>query len=264
MERIIDAHIHFLHREDEEVNLLRAMDEAGVEKSLVLPLPGLSFMNACTAGNETVYEVHGRHPDRIAFGVFADPRDSGAIDTVRRYVDLGAKVFKLYPTLGFYPDDAVCMPLYEAIAALGIPVLSHTGASDLTYWKGAPRSYLCSHWADPIRFDGLSRKFPEITWILAHMGFPWSVNAWFVACVNRNVMLDIAGGGMWSTSLPFLYDSVGRQIPIDFERVMWGSDNCLPPKDHIPFSQKILRELGCPDEDFPRVFGGNAIRILRL
>ena len=264
MTAIVDAHIHFLLRDNEEENLLRSMDEAGIEKSVLLPLPPLRFQGACTAGNETVYQVHKRHPERIAFGVFADPRQPQAIDIIRRYVEHGAVVYKLYPTLGFYPDDQVCIDLYEAIIPLKIPILAHTGATDPTYWYGPKRLSLSSHWADPIRFDGLARQFSEINWVLAHMGFPWSVNAWFVAAVNRNVYLDIAGGGMWSTSLPYLYNSVGRQIPIDFGRVMWGSDNCLPPIEHIPFSQKILSDLGCPESKYPAVFGGSATRLFDL
>jgi len=55
------------------------------------------------------------------------------------------------------------------------------------------------------------------------MGFPWSVNAWYVAAVNANVCLDIAGGGFWSTSLPYLYNTVGRQVTIDFNRVIWAA-----------------------------------------
>lgn len=261
---IIDAHIHYLLRDNEEANLLKGMDDAGVELSLLLPLPPLNFLNACTAGNEKVYEVCKRHPDRLRFGVFADPRDAGAIDTVKKYADLGAKVFKLYPTLGFYPDDDVCMNLYETLARLQMPVLSHTGASDMHYTEPKGRVSLSSKWADPIHFDGLSRSFPEIKWILAHMGFPWSVNAWFVACVNPNVYLDIAGGGFWSTSLVPLYEASGRQIPIDFSKVIWGSDNCLPPSEHIPFSKEIISGLGGKEDDFSGIFGDNAQRILNL
>ncbi len=264
MTDIIDAHIHFLLRDNEEKKLLSAMDEAGVARSLLLPLPPLDFQNACTAGNEVIYDVCRRHPDRLAFGVFADPRQKDAVQIVRKYADLGAKVFKLYPPIGFFPDDPACLKLYETLADLKMPVLSHTGATDLTYWKGPPRTCLASHFADPIRFDGLARQFPEITWILAHMGFPWSINAWFAAAVNPNVYLDIAGGSFWSTSLPYLYNSIGRQIPIDFNKVLWGSDNCLPPLQHLDFSRLLLIDLGCDESFFPAVFGQTARKVLKL
>ena len=261
---MIDAHLHAFERQGEEERLLSAMDAGGVARSVLLPLPPLRFQDACTAGNERVYDLCRRHRDRLSFGVFVDPRDGNAIDTLRRYADLGAMVIKLYPPLGFYPDDGVCMRLYEAAVELKLPILSHTGATDLTYWDERPRSALASHWADPIRFDGLARQFPEITWILAHMGFPWSVNAWYVSCVNPNVYLDVAGGGMWSTALVPLYNSIGREIPIDFTKVLWGSDNCLPPVEHIPFARNLLLELGCRETDLPNVFGETARRLFRF
>jgi uncharacterized protein len=264
MSGIIDGHIHYLLRDNEEKNLLSAMNEAGVERSVLLPLPPLDFQDACTAGNEVIYEVCRRHPDRLSFGVFADPRQKDAVEIVRKYADLGAKVFKLYPPIGFFPDDSACFTLYETLAQLGLPVLSHTGATDLAYWKGSPRSGLSSHFADPIRFDGPARKFPEITWILAHTGFPWCVNAWFTAAVNSNVYLDIAGGSFWSTSLPYLYNSIGRQIPIDFNKVIWGSDNCLPPAQHLAFSRQLLKDLGCEESFFPAVFGQTVAKLLGL
>ena len=261
---IIDAHIHCMDRENEEKNLLSGMDDAGIEISVLLPLPPACYQGAPTAGNEEIYDIAGRHPDRLSFGVFADPRQPDAIDTVKHYADLGAKVFKMVPTIGFFPDDPVCMDLYETLADLKMPILSHTGATDIPVISDKPRQALSSHYADPIRFDGLSRMFPALTWVLAHMGFPWSHNAWFVSWVNKNVYLDVSGGGFWSTSLVPLYNSIGRQIPIDFERVIWGSDNCLTPKEHIPFTKEILTGLGCEEKYFPKIYGQTANRIFNL
>jgi predicted TIM-barrel fold metal-dependent hydrolase len=264
MNRVIDAHCHHFLREGQEAVLLDGMDAAGVEKSLLLGVPPLGFMGTVTAGNDEVLRLCRRHPDRLSFGAFVDPRRKNAPATLRRYADLGAKALKLYPPIGFFPDDPVCMPLYEAVAELRLPVLSHTGATNCDYSPHRKRQSLASHWADPIRFDGLARKFPEITWVLAHMGFPWCINAWFVAAGNNNVWLDIAGGSFWSTSLPHLYNASGRQVPIDFNKVLWGSDNCLPQDQHIRFSKKLLADLGCPKKCLPSVFGLTAAKVFGI
>jgi len=126
MTNIIDAHVHYFLRVGEEKRFLSAMDAAEIDRSLLVPLPPLEFKGACTAGNEPIYEVCRRHPDRLSFGVFADPREADALDTVRRFVDLGTKVLKLYPPLGFFPDDPACMPMYELAAGLKLPILSPT------------------------------------------------------------------------------------------------------------------------------------------
>ena len=40
----------------------------------------------------------------------------------------GIKGFKFHPTMqGFYPNDRMAYPLYEAIAEAGVPALFHTG-----------------------------------------------------------------------------------------------------------------------------------------
>jgi len=265
MTRIIDSHNHFLVKENEEKNLLEGMDAADVERTVLLPLPEMGFKGACTAGNEEIYDLCKRHPDRLSFAVFADPREPDAIDTVRRYAELGAKLLKLYPVIGFYPDDDMCMPLYETLAELKMPVLSHTGPTDLRYCHDKPRVSTSSHWADPIRFDGLARKFPEITWILAHMGNIWAMNAWFVAFVNPNVYLGIEGNPEgWARILAPLWKLSAGVYPIDWNKVLWGTDNCWTPAENMVKMKKLLTELGCDESYYPAVFGQTAERILNL
>ena len=171
----------------------------------------------------------------------------------------------MFPPIGFYPDDDACMPVYEVAAEFNLPVLSHTGATNCDYWPPRKRQSLASHWADPIRFDGLARKFPEVKYVLAHMGFPWSLNAWYCAAGNSNVYLDISGGWFWLSALPALYKACGRQVPIDFaNKVMWGSDNCHAPAEHIKLSKKLLKALGCQEKHFPAVFGKTAASVFGM
>ena len=264
MSIIIDSHLHSFLKEGHEQEMLANMDAAGVERSILLPMPPVEFRGACCMGNKECFEMAQRHPNRFAPGVYADPRDSNATGEVKKYAQLGAVVVKLFPPVGFYPDDPLCMNLYETIAKLRIPVLSHTGATSMTYWQGKPRASLCTHWADPIRFDGLSRKFPEITWILAHMGMPWCHNAWYVASVNSNVYLDIAGGRVWLAPLPSLRESLGESFEIDFDRVIWGSDNCLPPVEHIAFTKELLNKLNCDESYHVAIFGQTAKNLFGL
>jgi predicted TIM-barrel fold metal-dependent hydrolase len=84
MSRIIDAHVHHFLRDGQEAVLLGGMDAAGVEKSLLLGVPPLGFMGTVTAGNDEVLRLCRRHPDRLAFGAFVDPRRKNAPATLRR------------------------------------------------------------------------------------------------------------------------------------------------------------------------------------
>ena len=133
MPRLIDAHNHLVLREGDEDVLLRGMDEAGVEKTVLLAIAPirLEFCEGEIAGNEAVSAACQRHPDRFLHFVGVDPREPDAGATVRRYVDLGAAGIKLFPPAGYYPDDPACFALYETAADLRLPILSHTGATNL-------------------------------------------------------------------------------------------------------------------------------------
>ncbi len=88
-----------------------------------------------------------------------------------------------------------------------------------------------------------------------------------MAHANPNVYLDIAGSGPWTDGIPLVYNALGGQkfIPIDFARVLWGSDNCLPQAEHLARIGRV------PAADRRRVegprtlvFGENARRLLKL
>ena len=67
----------------------------------------------------------------IPFGT-VDPWDSNAVARVRELIGLGVKGFKFHPSLqAFEPNDRAVYPIYEAIAAAGVPALFHTGQTGL-------------------------------------------------------------------------------------------------------------------------------------
>ena len=265
MAGMIDGHIHFLMRDDEERRMVEAMDANGVERSVLFPLPNMRFRDARCGGNEEVFDLCARRPDRFSPVVYADPREATAVDTVRRYAERGAKACKIFPPVGYYPDDDICMELYETLAELSLPLVSHTGYTSMPYEGSPHRQSTSSHWADPIRFDGLARKFPEVRWVLAHMGMPWCQNAWFVANVNPNVYLDVAGGTLWMPMVPILWRQSGGVFGIDFDRVIWGSDNCGGTLDQqLAFSRGLIKELGCDEAHVPAVFGQTVRKLLDL
>jgi len=53
-------------------------------------------------------------------------------------------------------------------------------------------------------------------------------------------------------------------IPIDFKRVIWGSDNCLTQAEHIARSDVYLRQMGCSSSERKMVFGETAKKLLNL
>jgi predicted TIM-barrel fold metal-dependent hydrolase len=222
----LDFHRHLFVRDGEEDALLRDMDAHAIDRTLLAPLPPeLRFMGHALGDNEAVWQIVRRHPDRLIGAVYLDPRDSDAAETLRRYHGEGCRAVKLWPPIGYYPDDPAFYPLYERVAALGLPVLAHTGYTNMPV-TGRPRAASHSKYAQIVRFDGLVRAFPEIPFALAHCGMPEFDQAFLLAEGNANAYLNVTGGpGLWDGRFVKLWDARALACAIPFAKLVWGSDN---------------------------------------
>jgi len=86
-------------------------------------------------------------------------------------------------------------PIYEAVAAEGLPAIFHTG---IVARVGFER------WTDvscdrmrPVRLDTLARRFPTLEIVMCHLGAPWYDEALMVLRVNRGIRFDITSGSGW-------------------------------------------------------------------
>src|SRR5437763_864953 len=115
----IDFHRHLFQRDGEEESLLRYMDTNGIDRTIMAPLPAcLTFMGCPLTDNPGVLQLVKKHPDRLTGAIYLDLRDPKAIDTLDRYHDHGFRLVKLWPPVGYYPDDPAYYPVYEHIAKL--------------------------------------------------------------------------------------------------------------------------------------------------
>lgn len=80
--------------------------------------------------NDYVIELAKQHP-KILFAASVHPYRKDAVAELERCVKAGAVLVKWLPiTQNFNPADAKCIPFYEALASLKIPLLSHTGTEN--------------------------------------------------------------------------------------------------------------------------------------
>jgi len=268
---LIDFHYHCADSIDAVTDLLKDMDVSGVERTLLMGGPERAwwdYKNCGFAPNERVAEEVLAHPDRLIGNVYLDPRDPNARATFRKYRDLGFRAVKLFPPAGFDPSEERFFPLYEDIEAAGVPVLAHAGQTNIRIIPKTPgtREATDSRFAHPMNFDRIARLFPGIRWVLAHMGYPYFMDAWSVAQANTNVYLDISGSGPWTDGIPLVYNANGgaSYIPIDFNRVVWGSDNTLPQAEHMARMSVFMRQIGAGSKDRTLIFGDNAKELLSL
>jgi len=103
--------------------ILLALDEAVAPEGELPTLPVPFF-----TPNEYVLELASRHVEFEA-GVSIHPYRADAAERVRAAAAGGARLVKWLPAVqGIDPSSPLCDPFYEALAEVGMPLLTHAGA----------------------------------------------------------------------------------------------------------------------------------------
>ena len=239
-----------------EVMLLE-MDLCGIDKAVVVPIDAATSRNATVYTNEQIVELCGMS-DRLIGFASVDPRQAGAPERLEHAVSKqGLRGLKLSPAMQeFFPDDPIAFPVYEKARSLGIPILFDAG---LSWQPGSKLKY-----GHPLRFEDAAAAFPELNIVLAHLAWPWVVDAVALALKYPNVHLDTAAL-YFDNPVDFLRFAMTQQVPLTvFERslrkqILFGSDN---PRIEIKAMAKAVRSLGLSEECLELVFRGNAERLL--
>jgi len=207
--------------------------------------------------NEEVAELCAEHSDILIPFASIDPHKGklGAREAHNLVENFGVQGFKFHPTMqGFYPNDRMAYPLYEAIAETGKPALFHTGQTGVG--AGMPGGHgMHLKYSNPIYLDDVAVDFPEIPIILAHPSFPWQEEALAVATHKPNVYIDLSG---WSPKYfpPILVRYANSLLK---DRMLFGSDwpMIAPEKWLDAFDKADFK-----DEVRPMILKENALRLL--
>ncbi len=173
-------------------NLIKDMDEAGIDKSILLAVdyglaPGLSKPKVSIEEyNKWVADAANQYPDRLIAFVGVDPRRKNAVEILEKAVqEWGMKGLKLYPPCGFYPNERVVTPLWEKANDLEIPVMVHSGPT-------FPQ--LKMKYSEPIYLEDVLVRYPNLNIIIAHLGGGiWTEEVIGLRRLRNNVYADISG-----------------------------------------------------------------------
>ena len=207
--------------------------------------------------NDEVLEIAAANDDVLIPFVSIDPHRTNAASEARRLVTRGARGFKFHPNLqGFFPNDRMAYPLYEAIAEARLPAMFHTGHSGMG--SGMPGGGgIRLKYSNPMFVDDVAVDFPDMPIVLAHPSFPWQEEAISVAMHKPQVYIDLSG---WSPKLfpPVLVQYANGPLR---SKVLFGSDYPVLTPDRwlAEFAQLPIR-----DDVRPLVLKQNAVRLLRL
>lgn len=209
--------------------------------------------------SEEVAEAAAANRDiMIAFGSVDPHKGKLGLREVRRLIaDHGIRGFKFHPTMqGFFPNDRLAYPYYEAIAAAGLPALFHSGHSGMG--TGMPGGGgLKLKYSNPMHLDDVAADFPELTIIIAHPSWPWQDEALSVCLHKPNVYIDLSG---WSPKYfpPQLVQYANRQLK---HKMLFGSDFPLISPDRW---MSDFKSAGFNPEVHELILKQNAIRALKL
>ena len=120
--------------------------------------------------NEEVAKLAAENADVLIPFASIDPAKGklGAREARRLVRDFGVKGFKFHPTMqGFFPNDRMAYPLYEAIAEEGAIALFHTGQTGVgSGMRGGNGMRL--KYSNPMHIDDVAVDFPDMPIVMAH------------------------------------------------------------------------------------------------
>lgn len=241
----------------DEARMLDDMDAAGVDRVFLLAGYQQSA-RGCREANDTVLGIAARHPDRVVPFLSISPADPGALDELRRGLELGGRgVGELNPyAQGVRLDSPELRALADACAEAGIPMTMHMSEETGRFYFGKSTPPLGHYYEFALRV-------PELKLVLAH----WGGGLFFYELMPL-VAAQLAHVSYDTAASPLLYPTE-RIFPVAAQvlapgKFVYGSDYPLlivrshPEPSFAPFLAQ-LADAGVDDAEF---FGAAALRLI--
>ena len=234
--------------------LLAAMDENGVDRSVVFGFPWQD-PELFKMHNDCIMEAVQKHPERlIGFGCF-DPGSRAAAKEAERCLDGGlAGIGELAFYRSGIEDESLAQldPVMAVCRDRGRPVLIHTNEPVGHDYPGKTPNTLAQIYR-------LVERFQANTLVLAH----WGGGLFFYNLLKREVKDRLKNVYFDTAASPFLYDPAIYRMAIELvgvEKILFGSDYPLiEPQRYF----KELDSLQLPIEQRAQICGLNAERLLK-
>ena len=264
---LIDAHVHLNNYHEstrrptaENVrDLFAKMEEIGIAHAVVissyrvdLDRPSVEEILGTLTNDARVTLVEGLR--------WRGDQRTDLFSLEERIRDGKVKGIKLYPGYDHYPiNDPSLESVFRIAAKYSVPVLIHTGD---TYAKTAK-----VRMAHPLLVDDIAVDYPDVKFVMCHLGNPWFQDAAEVLYKNDNVYADISGLTLGEFSYEFeRYVAMRLKEMISYmgdpgRQLLYGSD--WPLVRMKPYV-KLLSELNFDAEALENVAWRTAVKLFRI
>jgi predicted TIM-barrel fold metal-dependent hydrolase len=274
--KIIDAHLHFSEREHfrrtaetvAEVafsakGLRSEYEIAGVTAGIVMTSPGREPLPS--SGYSRELELKDGSIENLLACIGVNPVDLSndpgeELYLIEKELNMPyATGIKLYPGyFPFYVTDPLYKPIYRLAQKYKMPVAIHCGDT-----SSARAKLKYSH---PMTVDEAAVEYPDITFVICHMGDPWVMDTAELISKNPNVYTDVSG--MIAGNAAFiqrrrntaLYMDHFRQAMVyaeQYDKILFGTDWPIAPV--VPYVE-FIKDL-VPEEHHQDVFFNNALKV---
>lgn len=234
-------------------DFIKELDETGVEKVVLQGRHGMGFY----VDNQELFDLVDKDPNRfIAFPFFDPLEGKKALDEIDTLIingkGKGAALEPGFPETGksgYKFDDARVYPFYKKLEENDIPIL-------LTYSSFALEDLDTD---SPRQLDKVAKDFPNLKIVVAHAGWPWTLENIAIALRRPNVYLS---PDIYGTRGPGAQDYITAAKTILRDKIIFGSSYPIIPIDQTV--ELIRNEWGLDEETLEKVFYKNAAKVLKL
>jgi predicted TIM-barrel fold metal-dependent hydrolase len=235
-------------------DLIRSMDENGVDKSVTFGFPWKKE-DYFKKNNDYILASVNKFPDRLIGLCCVDMYRPGAAKEVERCLDAGLSGVG---ELAFYQSgiEAEALKRLEPVMALcrekNMPVMIHTNEPVGHQYPGKTPNTLS-------QIYDLAKTFPDNKIILAH----WGGGIFFYTLLKKEVKETLKNIYYDTAASPFLYSPEIYQAAINMagiEKILMGTDYpLLPPARYF----RELETAGISPPEKEQICGGNAAQLLK-
>ena len=174
---------------------------------------------------------------------------------VKRYSPIG---IKMYPAVGFYPDEERMDAYWRMVDDLGLLVVTHAGMA---------LEPLDEKYCHPSMMQKVAERYPDTNFIIAHLGGKYHEELFPLMEACDNVYADCSALQGWVpndiTMIRRRLDDSLSRFP---DRIVFGSD--FPLYDEMFSMKQFIEEIDKRDWESDRVrddfFGGTMARLMGI